>query len=133
MGQNMMAAEPIHNNDFVKIGGVACGIMSADWTTISWETPIEPASIYTGLNDNQTMTLSVYPNPAVDEAYVTLENAGVNEVAVYDIQGRLVSKESVNVEAGEQVRLSTATLNAGVYFVTVSNDSAVRTAKLLVR
>ena len=133
MGMNMMAAEPIHNDDFVKIGGVACGIMSADWTTISWETPIEPASIYTGLNENQTMTLSVYPNPAVDEAYVTLENAGVNEVAVYDVQGRLVSKVSVNAEAGEQVRISTATLNAGVYFVTVSNDSAVRTAKLLVK
>ena len=133
MGMNMMAAEPIHNDDFIKIGGVACGIMSADWTTISWETPIEPASIYTGLNENQAMTLSVYPNPAVDEAYVTLENAGINEVAVYDIQGRLVSKVSVNVEAGEQVRISTATLNAGVYFVTVSNDSAVRTAKLLVK
>ena len=133
MGMNMMAAEPIHNDDFIKIGGVACGIMSADWTTISWETPIEPASIYTGLNENQTMTLSVYPNPAVDEAYVTLENAGINEVAVYDIQGRLVSKVSVNAEAGEQVRISTATLNAGVYFVTVSNDSAVRTAKLLVK
>ena len=133
MGMNMMAAEPIHNDDFVKIGGVACGIMSADWTTISWETPIEPASIYTGLNENQAKTLSVYPNPAVDEAYVTLENAGVNEVAVYDVQGRLVSKESVNVEAGEQVRISTATLNAGVYFVTVSNDSTVRIAKLLVK
>ena len=133
MGMNMMAAEPIHNDDFVKIGGVACGIMSADWTTISWETPIEPASIYTGLNENQAKTLSVYPNPAVDEAYVTLENAGINEVAVYDVQGRLVSKVSVNVEAGEQVRISTATLNAGVYFVTVSNDSAVRTAKLLVK
>ena len=133
MGMNMMAAEPIHNDDFIKIGGVACGIMSADWTTISWETPIEPASIYTGLNDNQVKTLSVYPNPAVDEAYVTLENAGVNEVAVYDIQGRLVSKVSVNAEAGEQARISTATLNAGVYFVTVSNDSAVRTAKLLVK
>ena len=133
MGMNMMAAEPIHNDDFIKIGGVACGIMSADWTTISWETPIEPASIYTGLNENQAKTLSVYPNPAVDEAYVTLENAGVNEVAVYDVQGRLVSKVSVNVEAGEQVRISTATLNAGVYFVTVSNDSAVRTAKLLVK
>ena len=133
MGMNMMAAEPIHNDDFIKIGGVACGIMSADWTTISWETPIEPASIYTGLNENQSKTLSVYPNPAVEEAYVTLENAGVNEVAVYDIQGRLVIKESVNVEAGEQVRISTATLNAGVYFVTVSNDSTVRTAKLLVK
>ena len=44
MGQNAMSAEPIHDNDFVKIGGVACGIMSDDWTTISWTTPITPAT-----------------------------------------------------------------------------------------
>ena len=133
MGMNMMAAEPIHNSDFVKIGGVACGVMSADWTTISWEQPIEPATIYSGMNENQAVTLSVYPNPAVNEAYVTLEYTGINEVAVYDIQGRLVSKESVNVVAGEQVRISTEMLNAGVYFVKVNNDSATQTAKLVVK
>ena len=44
MGQNAMSAEPIHNNDFVKIGGVACSIMSDDWTTISWTTTIVPAT-----------------------------------------------------------------------------------------
>ncbi|MBR0054534.1 MAG: T9SS type A sorting domain-containing protein [Bacteroidales bacterium] len=44
MGQNAMSAEPIHDNDFVKIGGVACGIMSDDWTAISWTTTIEPAT-----------------------------------------------------------------------------------------
>ena len=133
MGMNMMAAEPIHNTDFVKIGGVACGIMSADWTTISWEQPIEPATIYTGVNENQAMTLSVYPNPAVNETFVTLENSGINEVAVYDIQGRLVSKESINGVAGEQVRISTVNLNAGVYFVRVISESAMQSAKLIVK
>ena len=44
MGQNMMADEPIQNSDFVKIGGYACSIMSADWTTISWTTEIIPAT-----------------------------------------------------------------------------------------
>ena len=85
------------------------------------------------MNENQAVTLSVYPNPAVNEAYVTLEYTGINEVAVYDIQGRLVSKESVNVVAGEQVRISTEMLNAGVYFVKVNNDSATQTAKLVVK
>lgn len=133
MGMNMMAEEPIHNNDFVKIGGYACGIMSADWTTIAWEQTIEPASIYTGLNENTSTMLSVYPNPAVNETFVTIENAGLNDVSIYDIQGRLVSKQGVVAAEGEQVRISTETMNAGVYFVTVSNDSAVRTAKLVVK
>ena len=133
MGMNMMAEEPIHNNDFVKIGGVACGVMSSDWTTISWSTEIMPASVNTSLNENQSMTLSVYPNPASNEAFVTIENAGLTMVTVYDIQGRMVSNMSVEAEAGEQVRINTETMGNGVYFVRVSNDSTVRTAKLVVK
>ena len=95
MGQNMMAAEPIHNNDFVKIGGYACGIMSDDWTTISWTTEIMPASIYEGMNENVNNTLSLYPNPAVSETFVTIENAGMTTISVYDMQGRMVSTQSV--------------------------------------
>ena len=132
MGMNMMSAEPIHNNDFVKIGGVACGVMSSDWTTISWEQPIIPASIYEGVGENNS-TLSIYPNPAVNETFVTIMNAGMTTISVYDIQGRLVSNMSVEAEVGEQVRLDTEMLNSGVYFVRVSNDSAVRAAKLVVK
>ena len=133
MGQNMMSEEPIHNNDFVKIGGYACGIMSADWTTIAWEQPIEPATDNTSVNENQSNTLVVYPNPAINEAFVAVESAGMTTVSVYDIQGRLVSEQSVDAKAGEQVRISTEMLNAGVYFVKVSNDNAVHTTKLVVK
>ena len=133
MGMNMMAEEPIHNNDFVKIGGYACCVMSADWITIAWEQPIEPAVNNTGVNENQSNTLVVYPNPAISEAFVAVENAGMTTVSVYDIQGRLVSEQSVDAKAGEQVRISTEMLNAGMYFITVSDDSAVRTAKLVVK
>ena len=133
VGQNMMSDEKIHNNDFVKIGGYACGIMSADWTTIAWEQPIEPAINNTGVNENQSNTLAVYPNPAISEAFVTITNAGMTTVSVYDIQGRLVNEQSVEAKAGEQVRISTEMLNAGMYFITVSDDSAVRTAKLVVK
>jgi hypothetical protein len=133
MGMNMMAEEPIYNNDFVKIGGYACCVMSADWTTIAWEQPIEPAVNNTGVNENQTNTLAVYPNPAISETFVTITNAGMTTVSVYDIQGRLVNEQSVEAKAGEQVRISTEMLIAGMYFITVSDDSAVRTAKLVVK
>ena len=133
MGQNMMADEPIHNNDFVKIGGYACGVISDDWSTIAWETAIEPVSINTGVNENASTTLSIFPNPAVGETFVTIESDGMNTVSVYDMQGRMVSTTTCVAHAGEQVRLSTETLNSGMYFVTVSDDSAVRTAKLVVK
>ena len=134
MGMNMMAEEPIHNNDFVKIGGVACGIMSDDWTTISWTTEILPATDpHTAVNENALSSLIIYPNPAVNEAFVTVENAGMTTISVYDMQGRMVSTVSADVMAGEQVRISTEMLNGGVYFVTVNSESAARTAKLVVK
>ena len=133
MGQNPMASEPVQNQDFIKIGGYACGIMSSDWTTIAWEQPIEPVSIYDAVNENKENGLSIYPNPAVNETFVTVEYSGLNTVSVYDLQGRVVSKVDVNATAGEQVRISTEMLNSGMYFVTVSSDSAVRAAKLMVK
>ena len=133
MGQNMMSDEPIHNNDFVKIGGYACSIISDDWSTIAWEQPIEPAVDNTGVNENQSNTLAIYPNPAINEAFVTVESAGMTTISVYDIQGRLVSEQSVDAKVGEQLRISTEMLNAGMYFITVFDDSTVRTAKLVVK
>ena len=117
--------------DFIKWGDLACATEIAQWTYV-WTQEVEPVSVYTGINEMQN-TLSVYPNPAVNETFVTVENAGLNTISVYDIQGRMVSTESVEAMAGEQVRISTEMLNAGVYFVTVSNESAVRTAKLVVK
>ena len=64
---------------------------------------------------------------------MTLDDAGMTTISVYDMQGRLVSNLCVEAVVGEQVRISTETLNSGMYFVTVSNDSAVRTAKLIVK
>ena len=124
--------QTIVNGDFIKWGDESCGTEIAQWTYV-WTQPVEPVSIYDAVNENTVASLSIYPNPAISETFVTVENDGLNEVSVYDLQGRLVINESVNAMAGEQVRLSTEMLNAGVYFVTVNSDSAVRTAKLVVR
>ena len=124
--------QTLTGGEFVKWGDIACATEIGEWTYV-WEQPVEPVSMYDAVNENESSSLSIYPNPAVGETFVTLESAGLNEVSVYDIQGRLVSKQIVVATEGEQVRLSTETLNAGVYFVTVSNDSAVSTAKLVVK
>ena len=120
------------NGDFIKWGDESCGTEIAQWTYV-WTQTVEPVSVYDAVNENQSNTLAVYPNPAVSETFVTIENDGVNEVSVYDMQGRMVSTMNCIANAGEQVRLSTETMMAGVYFVRVSNDGAVSTAKLVVK
>ena len=123
---------PVGAGSFIKWGDESCGTEIAPWTYV-WTQEVEPVSVYTSVNENEASNLSIYPNPAVNETFVTLENAGLNEVSVYDIQGRLVSKESFVVMEGEKVRLGTEMLNSGVYFITVSNESTVKTAKLVVK
>ena len=120
------------NHDFIKWGDLACATEIAEWTYV-WTQPVEPVSVNTGIAELDNATLSVYPNPAVGETFVTLENAGLNVVSVYDMQGRMVSTMSVMATEGEQVRLSVENLNGGVYFVSVKNESAVSTAKLVVK
>ena len=120
------------NGDFIKWGDESCGTEIAPWTYV-WTQTVEPVSVYDALNENVTASLSVYPNPAVSETFVTLENGGLNEVSVYDMQGRLVSKMNVIASEGEQVRISTETMVSGVYFVRVNSESMVQTAKLVVK
>ena len=122
----------IVNGDFIKWGDESCGTEIAPWTYV-WTQTVEPVSIYDAVNENDAASLFIYPNPAVNETFVTIENAGLNEVSVYDVQGRMVSTMNCVANAGEQVRLSTETMTSGVYFVRISNEGVVRTAKLVVR
>lgn len=124
--------QTVVSGDFIKWGDESCGTEIAPWTYV-WTQTVEPVTNPTGVNETETNTLGIFPNPAVSETFVTIENAGLNEVSVYDIQGRLVSKEIVDAQAGKQVRLSTETLNAGVYFVRVNSANATQTAKLVVK
>ena len=129
---NSFDEQTVVNGDFIKWGDESCGTEIAPWTLV-WTQPVEPVSIYDAVNENAMTSLSIYPNPAVNETFVTIENAGQNEVSVYDIQGRMVCTMSCVANADEQVRLNVETLNSGVYFVRVSNDSTIQTAKLVVK
>ena len=129
---NSFDQEFVSNGDFIKWGDESCGTEIAQWTYV-WTQVVEPVSVYDAVNENGVASLSIYPNPAVSETFVTIESAGMNEVSVYDMQGRLVSKQSVLANEGELVRISTESIAGGVYFVTVNNESVVRTAKLVVK
>ncbi len=124
--------QTVSNGDFIKWGDESCATEIAQCTYV-WTKEVTPVDVYSGVVENQSNTLAIYPNPAVTEAFVTVEDPGVRHIAIYDMQGRLVNMMSVNAMAGEQVRISAATLNAGVYFVSMSSDSCMKTAKLVVR
>ena len=68
----------------------------------------------TAVNENEAMTVSLYPNPARDQVSFTLESDA--QVSVFDMMGRMVSE--MNVAAGN-AQLNVSQLENGVYFVNV--------------
>ena len=81
-----------------------------------------PKSLQTEVSPADNAALTVYPNPTNDLLFVELRGAGIANVALYDLQGRVVT----SVHAGAPQRTATATLNlkslpAGVYVLRVKD------------
>ena len=66
------------------------------------------------VNENGTMAVSLYPNPANDQVSFTLESDA--QVSVFDMTGRKVNE--VNLTAGE-AKLNVSEFQSGVYFVNI--------------
>ena len=76
-------------------------------------------------------TISLSPNPAHGSTEVCLHGAtGTGELRILDATGREVFRQAMN---GQRCRLSTATLPAGLYFVTYTSREAICSQKLVVR
>lgn len=84
-----------------------------------WLTP--PTGIQQSLNKDaisQNFSVKIYPNPA--QAYVTVEanTVGDLDVALYNVQGKLLLKQSLPNEN----KLHLPTLQAGIYFLHVQDE-----------
>ena len=115
--------QPIINGDFIKWGDISCATEIAYWTYV-WTTPVQPVSACDDVDEVEATSLSIYPNPATDVLYVNAEN--LNRVEIYDMTGRNVLNTTSSVVALRGVE-------AGVYFVTVRTENAVKTTKLVVK
>lgn len=81
---------------------------------------------------NELKGLSLYPNPAAAEVSVHFENAvaGTYQFQVMDMTGRAVKTTESVFSNGENVfKANTAELNAGMYFIKVSNGTQEKTMK----
>ena len=90
-----------------------------------------------GLEESAALTnhVKMYPNPAgvATTLSIQLENPSNIEIAVLDVNGRIVSTRNYGVLDGNQlIEMNTGLLQAGVYFVQVVVNGTVSTQKLIV-
>lgn len=83
---------------------------------------------------NDSKGISIYPNPVKNEFTIKtpsdLKVSGITTVFVYDFAGKLISKESINLN--KQNTINAEKLINGIYIVKVSNDSLDYSQKIIV-
>lgn len=87
----------------------------------------------TGINDvelaSNSTSLSVYPNPAVNQVTVRFDdNRLVETVSIFDMNGRLVSMNNL---FNGQATIDMENLESGIYIVSVLSGNTIHTQKLI--
>ena len=74
------------------------------------------------------LTFSIYPNPAKGSVSVQLEN-NANNLQIIDIAGRTVITRN-NLSTGIH-KLKLSDLNAGIYFIKISNENETKVERFI--
>ena len=79
-------------------------------------------------------TVTVYPNPVVDEVNVKLENfnEGAIQIELYDIIGNQVHFENRTVQVDDIFRMDVSTLNQGVYTLRIIQNNRIKSKNRIV-
>lgn len=91
----------------------------------------------TGLETNSRNELEgaqVYPNPSSEQAFLKLDVtlSETYNLRISDISGRVLSSVEIKTEPGlNTIPLETTELNPGVYFISLSNGTHLKTLRLI--
>ncbi|RNC87062.1 MAG: T9SS C-terminal target domain-containing protein [Winogradskyella sp.] len=81
------------------------------------------------IDDFETNKISIYPNPTNNTLYIT-SKLSVNQISVYDMNGRLLRMVSLNSNTFEYA-LDVKNLIEGIYFLKLESDNALQTLKFV--
>jgi hypothetical protein len=89
-----------------------------------------------GIEENSSMSVSVYPNPTTGEFSLSINNANFSNItiSIVDIHGKVVYNE-MNVTVAQDFikQINVSDLARGVYFVKLNNGSDISTQKLIIQ
>jgi hypothetical protein len=90
-------------------------------------------SIEVGIEENNSLTFEVYPNPASAEVFVALENNANASLTVLDAMGRVVLTQAINEVGSLVLPVNVAELAAGSYTVQIISENQVGVKRLMIR
>ncbi len=84
--------------------------------------------LFSDNNSDQEMVL--YPNPATD--ILTVSSIKVDVLHVFDVNGRVIHSQSINMEEKGSIRLDVSSWSNGLYLMSVSNKDGSVTRRTFV-
>jgi hypothetical protein len=84
-----------------------------------------------GVNEvENNLGLRVFPNPSNEVINISLNKEVSASLTLLDVSGKVVKTQSLN---GISTSINTASLNSGVYFVTINDGTSVSTQKVVIK
>jgi len=84
-----------------------------------------------GVNEvENNLGLRVFPNPANEVINISLNKEVTATITLLDVSGKVVRTQALN---GISTSINTASLNSGVYFVTINDGTSVSTQKVVIK
>jgi hypothetical protein len=84
-----------------------------------------------GVNEvENNLGLRVFPNPSNEVINISINKEVSASLTLLDVSGKVVKTQSLN---GISTSINTASLNSGVYFVTINDGTSVSTQKVVIK
>jgi hypothetical protein len=74
--------------------------------------------------------IKMYPNPAVNEFYISNPQLQTNEVAIYSLTGQKVMQKNA---LDNDTAINVSSLTSGIYLVSIETDTEILTKKLVIK
>jgi hypothetical protein len=113
------------------IPGSPCTLTESGFTnrTIDVTAPAELATVCwgscetcaVGVNEDSSLAISIYPNPANDVLTIDSNYDGITQVTITDMAGR--SAYSTSLTSARRAQIDVSALSAGTYVVTIENKT----------
>lgn len=86
----------------------------------------------TGVEENETLTLLVYPNPTADRVTVTLDQtSSINQMSLSNTLGQTVWSNASNI--GQNTEIDMSAMAPGVYTLTVQTSKGIHQRQIMRR
>ena len=110
------------NGDYPTINGK----LTIDWLKFGTDADLQSTG------NVSVNSLKVYPNPATDQLNVAFDATSASSVQLTDLTGKVVDVQTANVGANT-ISFDVANVNAGVYFVNISNAAGNTAQKVIIK